>query len=188
MIQKRIFSILILLSLATGCLEKQLDSDDLIKAIRENNLSEVVRLVERGVNINWVTSSGYNALHVAVLYGHEEIAKFLISKGARINYGKYSHGLTPLHSAIERDYSGIALMLIENGADVNRVRHKFGWTPMHQAARVPGMEEVVKALFENGADINPKDNEGKTPLDWAVEFKNNDMVNFLSKNGAKAGK
>ena len=43
-----------------------------------------------------------------------------------------------------------------------------------------GNFDVVKILLDNGADIDAKDDEGKTALDWSKEKGNNDIFNILS--------
>ena len=55
--------------------------------------------------------------------------------------------------------------------------------PIHIAARF-GYKEIVKALIENGADINIKGYFGYTALHEACRKNNIDIVNILIKNGA----
>lgn len=55
--------------------------------------------------------------------------------------------------------------------------------PIHIAARF-GYKEIVKALIENGADINIKGYFGYTTLHEACRKNNIDIVNILIKNGA----
>lgn len=54
--------------------------------------------------------------------------------------------------------------------------------PIHIAARF-GYKEIVKALIENGADINIKGYFGYTALHEACRKNNIDIVNILIKNG-----
>ena len=67
-------------------------------------------------------------------------------------------------------------------------------TPLHEAAS-DGRKEVVELLIANGADVNAKDNYGKTPLDWAEGVSRRDLpevkaskkgiADFLRKHGGK---
>jgi ankyrin repeat protein len=41
--------------------------------------------------------------------------------------------------------------------------------------------EKVKELLDRGADVNARDNNGKTPLDLARAMMRRDIVNFLEK-------
>jgi hypothetical protein len=45
--------------------------------------------------------------------------------------------------------------------------------------------DVVELLLANGADVNAKDNEGFTPLDWAIERNCRFVAKTLLSNGAK---
>jgi ankyrin repeat protein len=50
-----------------------------------------------------------------------------------------------------------------------------------------GNLEAVKYLVERGADVNAKDNDGKTPLMWAAEYdgeKGLNVVEYLIRHGA----
>ena len=47
-----------------------------------------------------------------------------------------------------------------------------------------GNLETVKLLIENGADVNIKNNDGKTVLDLA-DFEDEDMKEVLRKSGGK---
>jgi ankyrin repeat protein len=42
-------------------------------------------------------------------------------------------------------------------------------------------------LIIKGADVNLKNDEGETPLDWAEEEKNTDLADLLRKHGGKTG-
>lgn len=46
----------------------------------------------------------------------------------------------------------------------------------------------VEFLLKNGADVNYENSFGKTPLFYAIDFKDNDLIKFLVKNGANVNK
>ena len=47
--------------------------------------------------------------------------------------------------------------------------------------------EVVKQHIAAGADVNAKDVNGYTPLDWAIFNKDTKTVDLLRKHGGKTG-
>ena len=73
-------------------------------------------------------------------------------------------------------------------------------TPLHYAAE-RGFKEIAKLLIAKGADVNAKDVQGDTPLDWGVDITVKDkktnnpqdwgkveiIADFLRKHGAKTG-
>ena len=75
------------------------------------------------------------------------------------------------------------MLLLENKADKS-TRDANGWSPLHGSA-YKGHVEIVAALIAAKAEVNAKDTDGDTPLDWA---KNEPKVaELLRKNGAKTG-
>jgi ankyrin repeat protein len=47
--------------------------------------------------------------------------------------------------------------------------------------------EIAKLLIVKNADVNAKDVEGQTPLDWAEEEKHKEIADLLRKHGGKTG-
>ena len=55
---------------------------------------------------------------------------------------------------------------------------------IHDAA-YEGNIEAVKQHLAAGANVNAKDDVGKTPLDGAIEFKHPEIADLLRKHGGK---
>ena len=75
------------------------------------------------------------------------------------------------------------------GANVN-TKDVNGWTPLMFLADGGkklkfGFPETIKLLLLHGADINAKNNEGKTAIDIARDKKHKKAVKLLKKHGAK---
>jgi len=80
--------------------------------------------------------------------------------------------------------------LVSEGSNVNVKTIKspgllmpVGTTPLYTAAVIPKDKdgvEVVKFLVLKGEDVNAKDEEGNTPLDWAKKEGNTAVVQYLS--------
>ena len=87
-------------------------------AVRENAFRAVQAIVEAThIDID-KQSYGLTPLHVACTHGHEEIARYLIKNGARVNARNVS-GMTPLSLASLADcepVESIKVLLKENGA------------------------------------------------------------------------
>ena len=87
-------------------------------------------------------------------------------------------GLKEIKSLIKKGIN--ARYLTDRKEDKNFMQNMC---PIHIAARF-GYKEIVKALIENGADINIKGYFGYTALHEACRKNNIDIVNILIKNGA----
>ena len=79
---------------------------------------------------------------------------------------------------------------IEKGADINAGEDNAGWTPLHVAA-YSGYKAAVELLAAKGADVNAKDEDGKTSLDWATHPDNPnasaEIADLLRQHGGKTG-
>jgi ankyrin repeat protein len=62
-----------------------------------------------------------------------------------------------------------------------------GLTYLHQAA-VKRRNGIVELLIGKGLDVNAKDEDGDTPLDWANGNGNRRTADLLRKHGGKTGK
>ena len=103
----------------------------------------------------WAESKGYQKIHLAAMDRDLGMMKSLISVGEKkvdINL-RAKNGNTPLHLAIyERPYS--------------RMR-------THDYPSRDKYLQSLKFLLDNGADVNARNNDGKTPpygLSWAKLF------------------
>ena len=75
-----------------------------------------VEVAQISVNEEPICESDLNPLQGTVAYSNNEIAKFLISKGADIN-AQNLWGTTPLHLALDYNNLELALLLLDLGAD-----------------------------------------------------------------------
>lgn len=77
-----------------------------------------------------------------------------------------------------------AVEIIEEGAEVNiRTDDEHEFTPMMFAAGM-GNLELVKALVENGADLDAKSASGQTALIWAARGGSLEVADYLLEQGA----
>jgi len=133
---------------------------------------------------------GFTPLALAAHFGHLEVMRVLIDRGADVNrVATHRLAVTPLHAALFGRQVDAALLLIECGADVALARggsgwKRAGWTPLHYAAGM-GFSTLVQPLLDRGADPSRPDEDGKTPLDVAIETNHPDIVNALRSRGAQ---
>jgi len=97
----------------------------------------------------------------SVALGNIEIARFATENGANVNFQDQS-GYTSLHFCAIYKYLELTDLLIENDADVN-VCDKYGNTPVYTAIiNSKGDFSIVHKLIRAGADIEIKNNNGKS--------------------------
>ena len=85
-----------------------------------------------------------------------------------------------------------ARLFVDKGANVNVRREPVevykiagGDTPLMMACKQTHTEQMISFLIEKGADVNAKDNDGKTPLMFASEGARVTAVNLLLSKGAR---
>ena len=112
-------------------------------------------------------------LHQAARQRDLEKTKFLIASGANVNELDKRDlngdgGNSPLWYAAQGAPAGgvaIAQLLIQAGAKVN-AQGEFGMTPLHMACSW-GHPDMVVFLHKHGADLDLKDDYGRTPASLA---------------------
>jgi len=129
--------------------------------------------------INTFSDDGFTPLGLACFFGHEEIARYLLLKGAEVNIpSQNDFHVFPLHSAVASNNSDITKILLEAGAEVN-VKQLSGVTPLHSAAH-NGNIEIIILLLEAGSDLKARMDDGKTPADMATEKGFADLARILA--------
>ncbi len=157
-------------------------AQDIHTAAAKGDLEKVKALLEKEPDsVNQKNQDLETPLILAAKYGHLEIAKLLISKGAGIN-AQDKNGWAPLHYASRRS-SEMAKYLISKGADIN-LRSVTGESPLFECINM-GNRVMAEFLLARGADINIKNNRGETPLHRAAGEGNKKMVDLLLSQGAE---
>ncbi|KAL7293392.1 hypothetical protein TKK_0013157 [Trichogramma kaykai] len=175
-----------------------------------HNGQNLVRNLFRVYNcyeVNYRDAEGYTHLHVACEFGCEEIVELFLKLG-RVSpdcllRGGGGSGDSPLHLAMKRGRHAVARLLQRHGADVN-LANAEGHTALHIICKNYSDAKYAEKFFEierelldknnNNDDDSPaprprlridaRDNEGRTPLQWAVASLLPDMVDVLIDNGA----
>ncbi len=142
-------------------------------AMKSNHTDIVQLLVSKGADIS--------PLHFALYMKDETKARSLIEGGADVNR-RTSNGTTPLSRAVDVGFKDIVELLIAKGADVN-AKDTWNWTALHSA--VYGHKDIVELLITEGANVNARDGADRTPLFYAKDEGNTEIVELLRKHGAK---
>ena len=87
----------------------------LTQAVKDKE-TQIIELLLKKVDLNSKDNRGWSPLHWAALYGHTDIARFFIDKGAEVN-AKDKNGCTPLHWAAKKGHADIVRILLNAGAD-----------------------------------------------------------------------
>ena len=161
----------------------QNSADDLIQAIRNNDLAGLKARFAQGADVNAHDSRDTTLLMHAAAVGSTEMVKQLLDSGAAVN-AKNQFDNTAL--TLSADQPEKARMLIEKGADVNAAT-KLGRTPLMIAARCDGCSATVKLLLDNGANAKAADGHKRTPLLEAADANDLESAKLLVARGAESG-
>ncbi len=158
---------------------KHIDELTVHEAAAANLLEQVQAMLENKPDLlDAVSDHGFTPLGMATHFGNEDVARFLLTKGADPNIQSHNgYNVYPLHAAIGSGFDSIAKMLIESGAEVN-VLQTSRTSPLHLAAQ-NGNIDLIILLLENGALVEIKNDMGKTASDLAAEKGYTEIANIL---------
>lgn len=148
-------------------------------AVMEKDYDKVSDMIEKGADPN-IQDRGWSSLHYAVYKGDLKTVKLFLENKADVNLAS-EHGWTPMHvAAYFTTDNKFAIMdeLKKAEADLN-TQSKAGKTALYLAVKKNNTEKA-KWLIDNGADKSIASNDDLTPLDWAKENKNQELIDLLN--------
>lgn len=163
-----------------------------VKSIVEGNSGLIARFTSK-INLNASDIRGKTALTYASAFGHAELVSYFLSqREVDVNVLDDTQK-TALHHACkgsrqnqeDKVQAWIATELLRNGAQLEARDHN-GCTAL-MLASANGFLLVSKCLLSFDADVNCKDFEGYSPLDYAREFLHTEVFTYLKKNGGLVG-
>jgi hypothetical protein len=153
-----------------------------IEAAQSGNTPAILDLLKKGLDVNARDDLyGRTILMHAALFGHMDVVRLLIDKGADVNAAT-KNGTTALLLSAGKGNAEIAGFLLDKGADVNA--NDGNGTALILAAD-KGNAKFVSFLINKGADVDAKSSNGNTALMRASRYGYTDVVNILKNVGAK---
>ncbi|KAL7794329.1 ankyrin repeat-containing domain protein [Trichoderma ceciliae] len=134
-------------------------------------------LLDEGVDVNARDEDGRTPIFNTSAFGSADMVQLLLDSGADIA-AIDAEGQTPLFFAAALGQRDVVSLLLKRGIDINS-RSKDGRTALF-AAIGSGDKDVVNLLLDTGnIDLHNGDDEGTTPIDWAKERGQRDIIQLL---------
>lgn len=133
-------------------------------AVLGGHLKTAQLLLDYNAEVEPQDSGGFTVIQGAVEFGHTELVKMLITRGANITTAT---NLELFQTACRKGFVEIVQILFDLGVDVNVSVSENHWTPLIWASRY-GHVETVKFLIEKGANLEARGKDMVTPLYCAV--------------------
>ena len=153
-----------------------------LAAVRAGNLAKVKDLIERGgANLNSRNRIGDSLLAMAIKSRKQDIANYLLDKGADAALANTSKG-TPLMAAAFNGDIALVDRLLAVGVDVHAADEQKKTAMVYAAGQ--GQSEVVARLLRAGVDANARYANDLTALMWAAGQGHAKTVTTLLENGA----
>lgn len=169
----------LLLWLSSACAFAD-DHDDLLFAVRFDDVNKVSELVKRGLSVNATESiRGETLLMIALRENSKKVFHYLLDQKDIKLEARAANGDTILMLASYLDNLSFVKAIIEHGAEINQV----GWCALHYAA-AGGNKDIVALLLEKSAYIDAESPNKTTPLMMAARSGKHIIVNLLLEEGA----
>ena len=126
-----------------------------------------------------------SAFHIIVTKNNMDLLLEFINKFPNDINHQDKMGWTPLHFCAQYNNITIAELLLQEGAKVNII-DCYGNNPLWYAVFNANDDYcLVKLLVKYGADALSKNNAMRSPLDFAKQIKDMEMINILTDKKSK---
>ncbi|NNJ90881.1 MAG: hypothetical protein HKP55_04335 [Gammaproteobacteria bacterium] len=163
---------------------RKIYSNDLLPHLGNDDVGEVVRLINAGIDVNADLGAGTTPLMYAE---SAEMAKALIDLGADVNHKAFD-GSSVLHYAVSADRAEeILSVLLKAGAVVNVVSVGMNGETPFLATKYLFIEQnafnkaarIARILYRYGASVDAQDEDGYTALMTATVNDKPRMAEFM---------
>jgi ankyrin repeat protein len=182
--------------------------DDFVQAADRGDLKALQLFLEGGMDCDAQNASGSTALMAAAKNGRIDVVNKLLAQKLNLNL-QDKQGETALMWAAANNQVAVIKVLLTKGADTN-LQDQSGWSALMKAvyqgnadcvqalvgesrqevnrallvAALTGHRDIAKILLENGAEVDSRADDGRTPLMLAATRGDNDLVSLLLASGA----
>jgi ankyrin repeat protein len=174
-------------------------ADALTVATFKGDAEGVRSLLAKGADARHADTRNATALMSAFETSDPEVGRLLLEAGSEVNAfntdaGRVKNGpialvhLTPLMFASPGAAPSTVAMLLKAGAKVNDADIRQMTPLMLAVANDDAKLATVQQLIGAGADVNAKDVYGDSVLDWALKFRNPEILATLERAGAKSNR
>lgn len=186
----------VLLLALTGCSSspEKLDTGDidaqnqrgespLLIAVHNNDVEAAIELIDKGADVNLQDHIQDSPYLYAGANGRYEIIDYMLNN-ATIDYTvRNRFGGNTLIPAAEKGHLTTLILLLEKSSEPIDFQNNFGYTALIEAVALSDgsqiFQDIVRALVENGASLDIKDNKGLTALDYAIKLGYTEIIEIL---------
>jgi ankyrin repeat protein len=182
--------------------------DDFVQSAERGDLKAVQLFLEAGMDGNAQDTAGSTALMAAAKHGRIDVVNKLLEQKLNLNL-QDKQGETALELAAGNNQADVVKLLLKKNADPN-IQDQSGWSALMKAvyqgniacvealagqshqevnrallvAALTGHKDIVKILLDNGAEVDTRADDGRTPLMLAAAKGDADLVAALVAAGA----
>ncbi|KAI1130000.1 hypothetical protein F5Y10DRAFT_138615 [Nemania abortiva] len=154
----------------------------LVKAAESGNVAVVAELLAHNADPNARNRLGQTALFVAAIKGHDKVVEKLVDHRADIN-AQDKEGRSPLLYLASEKISEKAAEKTSEKTTEKKTDKKPEKTS-EKKTKAKWTAATLRLLHQHGADLEVRDQIGRTPLLWAATNSNLELARFLLENGA----
>ena len=132
----------------------------MLDAVRRENVNELTRLLNDGIDVDSKNAAGFTALYIACCRNQQEIVKVLLERNANANIKTNDYN-SAMHELSRNGNNLLAELLIKYGVYIN-IRDMNGWTPLHEACE-NGHVEFVELLLKMEPTSMPRTTKDLLP-------------------------
>jgi ankyrin repeat protein len=182
--------------------------DDFVRSAEKGDTKAVQLFLAAGMDPNVQNAAGVTALMAASKNGRIEVVNKLLTQKVNVD-AQDKQGVTALMLAAENNQLETVKLLLKKNADPN-TEDQSGWSALMKAvfqgntgcvetlaarsrqevnrglliAALTGHREIAKVLLDDGAEVDSRADDGRTPLMLAASKGDIDLVSLLLQAGA----